>query len=1632
MPSSDEIRTFIEDRLQALDPSISLESGSRAQTDFVEPVLTFLGTDPFETDIEAFIVDRFSQEFPDIYSGDPSVVSDVFAKPLQLMLEPFKRGVNILKLQQSLADPDLLTTDSTESLAANFFFERTAGSRATGTARVKFPVPKNDEFEVTTRFYSSGGLNFYPTAPLSISAEEMIFNRDGSLFYVDVPVQAEEEGDEYNIGVDELTGVDGVSGVAAVTNLKKFSSGAVRLDNAAFVDQTKEMLNERSLNTRRGARARLLQEFQNDTRAIQVIGAGDVEMQRDILVATSPGHSWITGSVSLYNNLALVQARIIDGEEDDAPAAEDTLFLYLNSTSYPSLDQDDRLVELTVESLVSGPLADAGTGFQQAYLVTWSGDFPTGVTQGTPAPGGWVNGQSFEGGFRKPGNVRVSSLPDIGAVSPALSVPNGETHVYGHTDVYVRPILQEDAYITLDTLSDSSPLVERSTLDTNGAGSPANRVVDSASFDFAGAGVEAGHLIIIDSGETDEGVYTIQEVTAAGAGAPYYLYLTEDLTVSQSGLRYKILSNIRIDPFDVTVSKFPFGSVLANDLSTQVGSNLLTLSTNDMLSYSVEVGDTIKLTSGNDKGEYTITAFDSVLGGRGLITDQVMGATASGITYEVFKPLDSLQNPLVRIKQILLLDSSGQSTGVSIPPAQPLGAKPTSDFTSAKIRKASTRRTGYVLPDIEDSYFTKWVEWSVLETAADASGTRYSAGIDSVSPVTTGSASTYQAVLFPDTGPTESEFDFHGNAVGGGEAQGKCSWFIAPAESTDETVNYPPIDEPKQGECLTIKNGPNAGSYLIKQVYKFKRLVATTDYEVWDYFIQIYGEFPVDVFKSLIDFINETGVKASLDISVPASASFDTVIEATYAGVPGNAISLATVADGTGAGSLTRSGTAFTFHYDSGVTLVSEFEDAVDALTGDDDLIAVRTVGTSPSYALASGSGDTFGTTLLTGGTSIVSELPLDASSSDIDWPGTFIGTGSSIFDQFGARLNTVLTSTYSITSPAAAAIQTIVAGLTQCSYEWGDPARGVLRTYFEEPTFFEMVTGGADGSTEFQYTNSSSEVIKFWPDPNRYTKYELIPGRLIGDVDPTDYRRDLDASSPTAPEFTDTDEPTMFQTGIKVGDVLSVHEEVVATGYGTPSYGLTGVQLLQGSNQLTAPSSAGSPFSAALVGTYVFIEEGVDKGGYVVTEYVDANNIKISHTATETTPTIVEQASEAASGTAKFGTSGSNIKVTRSSGTFAAGDVGRYITVYGVDYNDNGSWKIESLEDADATAVCTLVGTTKAWDNSVAFRWVTTAAPSSAPTNPSAGGGDTELVALRPVRFYEGTPQDFTITAVPDFDDLSTSSVTIGAGLSDGFMQPYRIYRTNIRRVTPSEMDVNQDDSLYFVDSEVLSLSPGVDANIIEDTYLTLKDDTFTTIGFSHNVTDPALTYSTKETGTLDLPIKLLPVGSEDKPGNYVDLPNSPIQIQYERSSLVSDFQDLLDSAQDRITSANFLARHFLPAYISYDATYNGGSVSSTVAKKIIEYIDTLPIETAIDVSEIQDIISKNSGDVDTPTKVISIIHDWSRVRWVELNENELGGTTTKVPYDGTARVSFYRPGPDVSDEDTIPAGERINLTRE
>lgn len=126
---------------------------------------------------------------------------------------------------------------------------------------------------------------------------------------------------------------------------------------------------------------------------------------------------------------------------------------------------------------------------------------------------------------------------------------------------------------------------------------------------------------------------------------------------------------------------------------------------------------------------------------------------------------------------------------------------------------------------------------------------------------------------------------------------------------------------------------------------------------------------------------------ALLAIDGPASATWNTVVEAVTEGGDGNLVTLEVAADSAAAENVTFEvmGTAVLCHFEDGVSTVADFEAALAADPAASALLRVKTPGTTQAYALVV-TDDDFAATALTGGGSTTSAAP-DPSDPDLGVP---------------------------------------------------------------------------------------------------------------------------------------------------------------------------------------------------------------------------------------------------------------------------------------------------------------------------------------------------------------------------------------------------------------------------------------------------------------------------------------------------------------------------------------------------------------------------------------------------------------------------------------------------------------------
>lgn len=760
---AEAIRDLLVERLELYDPSMDVSAGSALWTQVVEPVFAQLGTDPFDTDIRSFLKDRVTQAYPTISAQDGDALVDLLITPLEVLLEPLKREIQIVRRGQSARRPELLRLEDARDLAANFFTEWKSGSRASGIVRVYFPQPTYATILPTVEFTTAGGLKFYPTTSLTVRPEQMLLYRSGTEYYVDVPVTSSDAGGGYNIEKGTVTSVKGISGYTRIANLSGFTGGGDAETAEELLARTRASLTERTLNVRRGIAARIESDFAS-VRDVEVVGYGDPEMERDIITGGGEGSVVASGVCFIVGQFVLMFSTFEDRGNDGATAISEGDEIELNFWSFL---YDTETGAANEKFTISTVLFDSRASIPQmpSVLLFRISSVPS-VTQ--PVAGSLAG--VLPGVFavvRGAGKIEISDIPG-GILNPdtvrgTIEVEDGKIHIGGHYDAWLRASSSTEDSATFSGVRSESALLEGEDLVVSGESADHRHLVHraytitstssfalSAALEVEATGARAVVALVTADGASR--VYTLWEmngvefvvgdtitdgtttgtVTAVSSSSwadsgvergmvlslprgneegayrilkvdGSFLYLDIELTTTSKDQLFRVLDDVSVQIFDPKMVLVPFGTAGGDDLRTTIGDTLLRTIVN-LQDYGVEVGDTVEILDGDDVGTYSIQSWDSDYGGTGPVVESAMTATNSSISYKVYRTTQSVQRPLLRVQPagVALLDASGQDSGYTIPYALPVDARSKGAFSGSRAVAAGLN--GFVLMDPGDGW----------------------------------------------------------------------------------------------------------------------------------------------------------------------------------------------------------------------------------------------------------------------------------------------------------------------------------------------------------------------------------------------------------------------------------------------------------------------------------------------------------------------------------------------------------------------------------------------------------------------------------------------------------------------------------------------------------------------------------------------------------------------------------------------------------------------------------------------------------------------------------------------------------------------------------------------------------------
>jgi hypothetical protein len=1639
----EDLTLFLQERTREYDASIDTTTGSTYYNTVILPLLTRLGPDPYNTPIRDFVLGRLATEFPDLILQDGEPMDDLVVKPMQILLETFRRQIQQVSNNQSVIDPTSLNEREADNLGANYFVRRRQGGVSVGVARLYYSAPQGATVTPNNAVYDSSGHRFYPVENQSISSSNMLFNVEDNLFYFDVIVRAETEGTAYNLAPNALIGIEELASVVKVANKAQFEEGADKETTEAYLSRVESSLTEKSLVTFRGINARLTDVF-NTIRLIQVIGYGDPEMQRDILTGESDEpapYAVFLGDVTLA------------GPQIDLSTPTNAILTITGVLKNTFLEAGVAVGDSVVYT-------DVSTGSVTKHTVT---AVTTSALQVTPD----VAGSIASGNFflaKAQASITISDIPG-GILEPTtlageIVVNANEVHLGGTVDVFVRagdPIQRE---MVLEGVLDGSPL--HFGVDLESFGERANEFVHVTplmpgqalrpSTDRFGASV-TDHILIRQWDDITDPAspYVPWKPTADDvgryvqilAGGPQgLLSITSVLDEEYYGLP-KTLSGTQNDG----------ATTISTGIFTDADATFVT----DLVVANEHV---LHILSGADAGNYPILSVDSETQ---LTVEGVFLASAGSLNYSVVRPIRCVrvqvsttneEQPLVAYT--LGSNNSAFDTDIRIVE---------SVSTKNRVRDRDGTRLVYTVPDLLSGSDLAAIGASVGDSVVIETGD--DAGIYTVRKVED----------WLDTGDTlilDRDLTKTVIPTGNGDGSG-LRYRIADALNVDlvsPRVTKIPLGNIFYGDDLTTLSGSAQVS-----------VTGTTNFLLAGASAGDILEILEGTDKGTFTIKSVTGITATLDVALINSASqLDFTVYKAFTGIERPMVRVKDIelldSNSQPTGIMIPYGSAIDARA-LGVFSNRAEGSAQESFTGETQVgtgaLNVRLYDASVNF-LSEGAVPGYRLNIL-----------------NTDNSGAYVivrvGTGDGLPSDNHIEVSAPVDGGVAWTS--------LTSGV---HYYIGLPSVGVARLYFQEPTSANILTGLAGGRIRYEESGTPKEYFFSAVDG-----YRILPPQGSTDDKSRNIRTVRNYETPTPGvfesilELTDTSITSVLDQEILVGDILEVNEQIPfrrTTGemmeevgiFGAPS----GLRTVAGSNRVTVPTSSLIDFVAMnssypLVGQVLFIDDGPDTGEYVIEEVVNSKTLRLSTVMTSSTESVVLQDGAASrDATLTPGTSTVTMEdVIHNPGT----QIGNFITIFESTRGDiDGTYEIKSIPATNQVELVMSPTTYQQVDyvagsiipfHTGLFSWVNTTGNTSVSrtfriyktvpkqaqvlqvatkrvdlslkgrgnatssttlvdstasfiTAGVVAGDRLEILAGPDIGVYPiATVAAQTLTIVNNTLNLlsitsnvpyrvwgglhgSKKMVTVGQYQSDdgqvvaGEMMPFRVVRPLVYRMSSTTMNDSFDGSFYYLDIQVESLGSGDEFNLNRNDRLVVTSG-ISAEGYTYTVTNNTLTFSPFEQVSLNFGRRFLPVGNSDSPENLTEVSGRNLQVTYETSTTAKLVHDLMRSDAERPINANPLGRHFLPSYVYTHFTYRGGSSAEEVGPVIEDYINNLGAQDELEVSDLEAFITKRGAtSIDHPVTLAVVTHDIDRALVVNRSENSLGGTL-EVPYNGTGRISCF-----------------------
>ncbi len=262
--------------------------------------------DRFALPVASFIRQLLKERYPQFPVGQGSAFGDVLVLPASFIFQQFRDELNVLKRNMSILNYQTMLEKEMDGLAANYFVERRQGERAFGSVRVFFDEVQPVTIDQNAVFFDDGNHRYNPISSITLTAEELQLNEipDTGEYYADVSVIAQDVGEQYSAAEEQVNQFANIQGAVRCLNLLAFSTAKADDTNTDVLIAIKDAITNNDLVKAQAIRKALRENF-SSTRSVQVVGAGDVDMVRDVVDAVVSLQEMIPFSYSQKYNLPL-------------------------------------------------------------------------------------------------------------------------------------------------------------------------------------------------------------------------------------------------------------------------------------------------------------------------------------------------------------------------------------------------------------------------------------------------------------------------------------------------------------------------------------------------------------------------------------------------------------------------------------------------------------------------------------------------------------------------------------------------------------------------------------------------------------------------------------------------------------------------------------------------------------------------------------------------------------------------------------------------------------------------------------------------------------------------------------------------------------------------------------------------------------------------------------------------------------------------------------------------------------------------------------------------------------------------------------------------------------------------------